>query len=108
MLELYYISKILIVLVVIIIIAKFLVYKKENFNLEYGGYCKKCEGRTFGNCLTCANCGYCFKNGEWNCVSGDVHGPYNKDCDIWYNNDSYYIYNEKMDIPWQYQCNMFT
>lgn len=63
----------------------------EGYNDQTGRFCITCAGKTFNQCLSCFNCGYCIdKYGNGQCVGGDHRGPYNmEECYNWksYNKD---------------------
>lgn len=62
----------------------------EHFNGKYGNMCNNdCGSKTMGQCLECADCGYCINDFSSQCVPGDVHGPYNGSCKKWYQNDPF-------------------
>lgn len=63
--------------------------KTENFNGKYGNICTDCSTKTMGECLECADCGYCINDFSSQCVSGDVHGPTKGKCKKWYQNDPF-------------------
>lgn len=85
----------ILLILAIIIMALLFMYtnKTEHFNEQNGQLCLSCEGKNYGDCLKCFNCGYGFKtfpNGVVNgtCVVGNMHGPYNnEDFDRWDNID---------------------
>lgn len=45
----------------------------EGLNENSGGYCTSCDGKTFGQCIRCFNCGFCDNK----CMSGTFAGPTN-------------------------------
>lgn len=63
----------------------------EGFNENSGQFCRTCEGKTFNQCSSCFNCGYCVdRYGNAECIGGDHKGPYNFErCDRWYSGDPY-------------------
>jgi hypothetical protein len=83
-----------ILLIIILIIRQYMQNNKlnEKFDGSYGSHCQNCSNKTINQCMECGDCGFCLdshRNGK--CVSGDVHGPYNKKkhCRMWYHNDPY-------------------
>lgn len=70
-------------------IGKTIVQKTENFNGKYGNICSDCSSKTLGECLECADCGYCINDFSSQCVPGDVHGPTKGTCKKWYQNDPF-------------------
>lgn len=63
--------------------------KIEAFSGKYGNVCRNCDSKTFGECLECADCGFCINDFSSKCVSGDVHGPFEGKCQKWYQNDPF-------------------
>ena len=62
--------------------------KIEGFNY----YCREgCEGRKFGQCMRCFNCGFLSKDGKGKCMKGNMYGP--EDNKPEYNN-ARWIYND--------------
>lgn len=65
-------------------------------NERFSNYCGKCSGKTVGQCLQCANCGFSSKGGYGKCIDGDMYGPSNFDPNYvtarWTHNDSYWTH----------------
>jgi hypothetical protein len=61
----------------------------EQFNDQTGKFCTTCQGKKFGQCTNCFNCGYCFDQwGNGGCIGGDHNGPFNQEkCALWYYGD---------------------
>lgn len=90
------ISVLLVVLVVVLIIAN--ICYTESFDQMSGGRCLSCEGRSFGGCMNCFNCGFISKDGKsGKCVKGSIFGADNikdrKDKHRWFHNDPFIRYN---------------
>lgn len=64
----------------------------EGMDNTYGGHCRSCDNKSFGQCMNCSNCGFCVdKDGVGKCVSGDMFGPWDKSkCVNYYHNDPYW------------------
>ena len=83
------------IIFIILILLCFYIYcnKKTNeyFNEQSGKFCPSCSNKTFNQCLSCFNCGFCVdKWGNSNCIGGDLNGGYNKEkCAFWYYIDPY-------------------
>jgi hypothetical protein len=60
--------------------------KYERFSNEYGQYCSSCDNLEVGECMKCANCGYC----DGKCVKGDFLGPKNNQCKFYRINDNFW------------------
>tara|TARA_Y100000780_G_scaffold205743_1_gene200940 strand:- start:28125 stop:28439 length:315 start_codon:yes stop_codon:yes gene_type:complete len=66
--------------------------KNEGFHFrrQYGSFCNKCDGKTYNQCIECANCGICvLGNKKVKCTPGDMYGPYDSrlHCKLWFHND---------------------
>lgn len=93
----YYIVTIIITIIVLIflyanrewILNTSIGKKLEYFNGKYGNICSECSSKTLGECLECADCGYCINDFSSQCVPGDVHGPTKGTCKKWYQNDPF-------------------
>lgn len=81
--------------------------KNDKNNIEgYYNFCGSCEGKTVGQCMECANCGFISKKGYGQCVEGDSYGPYDFDPEFvggrWIHNDVYWtniLTNDDTAIP---------
>jgi hypothetical protein len=73
------------------------IHATEGYNDQVGQFCRDCSGKTFNQCLSCFNCGWCVdKYGNSGCIGGDQNGPYNyESCAKWYHGDPWYAMNEK-------------
>lgn len=81
---------IILIIIGIILCVTLIPSNKEHFY----NYCETCEGKTFGQCMNCVNCGFISKNGYGECVPGDSYGATNFDPDYigarWDHNDQYW------------------
>lgn len=94
-------SVFLVVIVVVLIIAN--ICYTESFDQMSGGRCLSCEGRSFGGCMNCFNCGFVSKDGQsGKCVNGNIFGA----SDInnrrgkyrWFHNDPFVRYYKKKGL----------
>src|SRR5580658_3244514 len=97
----------ILIAIIIIIYTK----QKEGFNDQAGTLCYSCTGKTFNECNSCFNCGFCVDAmGNSKCVPGDYKGPYNYEkCAEWYNGDPYshmMQINKRENEKCQYDMNM--
>lgn len=81
-------------IVLLILVVVFCVYNKSmtvEEQFEAGQFCYSCNDKTFNQCTTCFNCGYCVdRNGRGKCIGGDHKGPYNYEhCAKWYHGDPF-------------------
>jgi hypothetical protein len=79
-------------------------YEREHFEsgwdpLWVGQRSLDCYKENKRDCMQYSNCGLCLKDGQMNCVPGDVQGPFFEDqCQHWIHTDYYdrHIFGEKV------------
>lgn len=84
----------LLILIAFFIFIGIILYNISTNTEEFSYYCKTCEGRKYGQCMRCLNCGFKSKEGKGKCVPGDMYGEYNKDNiykkSLWLQNDEFW------------------
>lgn len=75
----------------------------EGFRTYYGyfkQYCPSCGQRSKESCMSCLNCGLCYKNGRAECQPGSSEGPWSSsDCDKWVYGDTNVFYPNSSVYP---------
>ena len=61
---------------------------------SYSNFCGTCNGKTVGQCMQCASCGFISRGGYGKCVPGDMYGPHEINPDYengrWIHTDKYW------------------
>lgn len=82
---------ILLIIIIIYLIKDNYVINIEGFNGQTGRFCYTCQNKTYNQCMSCFNCGWCEDDkGNGQCIGGDHRGPWNYErCAKWSNGDPY-------------------
>lgn len=96
---------VLIILILILTVRINVDKNKEGFqNYGSGQFCPDCSGRTYNQCLSCFNCGFCVDIfGNSSCINSTVaSGPLNKEkCARLYMADPW---NDMREMNDNYKC----